>query len=157
MSAERKIVPLRDLAGIGGVLAHGTFDLLHIGHVRYFKEAAKLGPLTVTLTGDKYIRHHGPGRPVFPEDLRAEMIAELECVKNVAIVHEETGFTAIKTIRPVFYCKGDETRREGNDGLYKEISLVESLGGRVVFVPKKLPYSSGKLLSGEILARSGSR
>lgn len=146
-----KIVPLRELDGIGGVLAHGTFDLLHIGHVRYFKESAKLGSLTVTLTGDKYIRHHGPGRPVFHEDLRAEMIAALECVSHVAIVYEETGFEAIKTIRPVFYCKGDETRREGNDGLYKEMDLVASLGGRMVFVPKTLPYSSGKLLRGDFL------
>ena len=152
-----KIVSLKDLEGIGGVLCHGTFDLLHIGHVKYFKEAASLGPLTVTLTGDKYIRHHGPGRPVFPEGLRAEFIAELECVKHVAIVHDETGYPAIRAVRPAFYCKGDETRREGNLGLMKEMDLVASLGGNTVFIQKRLPYSSGKLLNGEILARSGRR
>lgn len=146
-----KIVRLKELDGFGGVLCHGTFDLLHIGHVRYFKESAKLGPLTVTLTGDRYIRHHGPGRPVFPEDLRAEFIAALECVSRVAIIHEETGASAIRTIRPLWYCKGDETRREGNKGLDAEMKLVESIGGRMVFVPKTLPYSSGKLLRGEFL------
>ena len=37
------------------VLVHGTFDLLHLGHVRLFKQAAKLGRVVVSITADKYV------------------------------------------------------------------------------------------------------
>ena len=151
------IVNLDELSGIGGVLCHGTFDGLHIGHVHYFKEAAKYGPLTVTLTADAYIRHHGPGRPVFPEALRAEMIEGYSFVRQVAIVHDETAIPAIRAIRPRIYCKGDETRREGNRVLDQEIRLVEGFGGDVVFIPKRLPYSSGAMLRGDLLQQSITR
>ncbi|MBD39258.1 MAG: cytidyltransferase, partial [Euryarchaeota archaeon] len=59
------------------VLAHGVFDLLHLGHVRHLEAARKLGDiLIVTVTADKYVRK-GPGRPVFPQGIRAEMLAAL--------------------------------------------------------------------------------
>ena len=148
-----KIVTLARLEGVGGVLCHGTYDLLHVGHLRFFKEARKYGPLTVTLTAGSYIRNHGPGRPVFTDSERLEMVAELECVERVALVHHESGMPAIRTIMPAYYCKGDETRREGNETLRAEQRLVEDLGGKIMFIAKHGPYSSGKLLSGAFLER----
>jgi cytidyltransferase-like protein len=57
------------------VHAHGTFDLLHVGHVRHLEAARELGDiLVVTLTADRFV-NKGPGRPVFGEALRAEMLA----------------------------------------------------------------------------------
>ena len=54
------------------VLCHGVFDLLHIGHIKHFKEAKEFGDiLVVSLTPDKYI-NKGPGRPAFNERLRLE-------------------------------------------------------------------------------------
>ncbi len=146
-----KVRYLEELNGIGGVLAHGTFDLLHIGHLRYFKEAAKYGVLTVTMTAGVYIENHGPGRPVFTDEERIEMIDALEVVDYCAIVYEPTGEAAIRAVCPQFYCKGAETRREGNKQLEREMNLVKYYGGEVIFIPKTLPYSSGKLLSGEML------
>ena len=67
------------------VQAHGTFDLLHLGHVRHLEAARKLGDvLIVTLTADRFV-NKGPGRPVFNAELRAEMLATLEYVDWVAI------------------------------------------------------------------------
>ena len=67
------------------ILCHGVFDLLHIGHIRHFEQAKKLGDvLAVTTTPDQYVEK-GPGRPVFNEGLRAEAIAALDCVDYVAI------------------------------------------------------------------------
>ncbi len=146
-----KIVSLARLQGVGGVLCHGTYDLLHIGHVKFLKEAAKHGPLTVTLTAGAYIRHHGPGRPVFTDDERLEMVSELECVSRVALVADETAKPAISMIQPQYFCKGDETRREGNEILRQEMALVDYYGGKVLFIKKYGLYSSGRLLSGEIL------
>src|SRR6516225_5599857 len=59
------------------VQAHGTFDLLHLGHVRHLEAARRLGDiLMVTVTADRHV-NKGPGRPVFSEGLRAEMLAAL--------------------------------------------------------------------------------
>src|SRR5271156_2827528 len=67
------------------VHAHGAFDLLHLGHVRPLEGARQLGDvLIVTLTADSFV-NKGPGRPVFAEQLRAEMLAALEYVHWVAI------------------------------------------------------------------------
>src|SRR6187401_2432856 len=78
------------------VHCHGVFDLLHIGHIRHFEEARKLGDiLVVTLTEDQHV-NKGPDRPAFHQDLRAEAIAALQCVDYVAINQWPT---ATETIR----------------------------------------------------------
>lgn len=148
-----KVVPVEKLQDLGDVLCHGTFDGYHVGHLRFLKEAMKYGRVSVTITGDKYVRHHGIGRPVFPEELRAEVIAAIDGIRFVAIVQAETGEPAIRVIQPAIYCKGSETRREGNEQLLREVQLVESFGGKVVYIEKTLPYSSGLMLSGELLRR----
>ena len=67
------------------VLCHGVFDLLHIGHIKHFKEAKNLGDfLVVTLTPDVYV-NKGPGRPAFNEKLRLEAVAALDMVDSEAI------------------------------------------------------------------------
>ena len=67
------------------VLCHGVFDLLHIGHIKHLKFAKKSGEiLVVSLTKDKFI-NKGLGRPVFNENIRAEMISNLSIVDYVVI------------------------------------------------------------------------
>ena len=62
------------------VHCHGVFDLLHIGHIKHFQQAKKLGDIVVvTLTPDRYV-NKGPNRPCFTEKLRAEAIAALDVV-----------------------------------------------------------------------------
>lgn len=141
---------LHELDGIGGVLAHGTFDLFHIGHLRYLREARRFGPLTVTLTADRYVRK-GPGRPVFPQEMRAEMIAAIRFVDAVAIVPEPSALMAIRTVRPKIYVKGSEYIDVTIDNaIHAEMAEVKLYGGRMEFIPRETIYSSGKLLSGEI-------
>ncbi len=66
-------------------LCHGCFDLLHVGHIKHFEAAKALGDvLVVTVTPDRFV-NKGPGRPAFPEKLRMEAIAALECVDFVAL------------------------------------------------------------------------
>lgn len=67
------------------VHCHGVFDLLHIGHIRYFEQAKRMGDvLAVTITTDRYV-DKGPHRPAFPDALRAEAIASLNAVDYVAV------------------------------------------------------------------------
>ena len=81
----KKIVQYEKKKGKRIVLCHGTFDLLHIGHIKHFKEAKKLGDiLIVTLTSDKFV-NKGPGRPHFNEGQRLEAISSLSAVDYVSL------------------------------------------------------------------------
>jgi rfaE bifunctional protein nucleotidyltransferase chain/domain len=135
--------------GTAVVQAHGTFDLLHLGHVRHFEAARRLGDaLVVTVTGDLFV-DKGAGRPVFPEALRAEMIAALEFVDWVAINPSPDAVSAIEAIRPVVYVKGDDYRDEAGDvtgRIAHERRAVEKHGGRIEFT-REMTFSSSALLN----------
>ncbi len=125
------------------VLANGCFDPLHYGHLKHLEEAKKLGDwLVVAVTADHAI-NKGLGRPIFSQDKRAAMVKALRIVDDVAIV--ENGEEAIRIIKPDVFVKGKEY-----EGKLKEQELVESLGGRCVFIGEPL-YSSTKLVTGGYL------
>ena len=93
--------------------AHGTFDLLHLGHVRHLEAARKLGDvLIVTVTADRFV-NKGPGRPVFNAELRAEMLATLEYVDWVAINDAADAVSAIERIRPIDLHQGSGLSKSG--------------------------------------------
>jgi rfaE bifunctional protein kinase chain/domain/rfaE bifunctional protein nucleotidyltransferase chain/domain len=131
------------------VHCHGVFDLLHIGHIRHFQAAKKLGHiLVVTVTPDRYV-NKGPHRPVFPEALRAEAIASLDGVDYVAINKWPTAVEALELIRPDVYAKGSDYSDASTDhtgGITHERSAVEAAGGRVVFTDE-ITFSSSSLLN----------
>ena len=82
------------------VLCHGVFDLLHIGHIRHFEQARRLGDvLVVTVTPDPFV-NKGSHRPVFPEQLRGEAIAALDAVNYVAINRWPTAEETIRLLKP---------------------------------------------------------
>ena len=72
-----KIANIKKKEGKKIVLCHGVFDLLHVGHIKHFKQAKSFGDiLVVTVTPDRFI-NKGPGRPVFDENLRMEFLSKL--------------------------------------------------------------------------------
>ena len=108
------LAPLR-AKGKKIVHCHGVFDLLHIGHIRHFEQAKTLGDvLIVTITPDRYV-NKGPHRPAFPESLRAEAIAALDCVDFVAINKWPMAIEAIHLLQPDVYVKGSEYRAAEKD------------------------------------------
>ena len=147
-----KLLSLEQVAKLDGsiyALAAGTFDLFHYGHLRYLRSCAELAQrLCVGITEGRYI-DKGPGRPVFKDDERIAMIDSLYIVDAVVLVPDQTMVPLIEALRPAVYCKGSETRRDGNMNLVREMTAVNQGGGMTVFVNKTVPYSSGKLLSGE--------
>lgn len=113
------------------VLSHGCFDLLHIGHIRHLEQAKRLGDLlVVTITADRFVGK-GSGRPIFDENIRAECVNALRCVDYVAINPQK--HAPIATVLPQIYAKGCEYRNNMTDALRHEQSLVESVGGALVF------------------------
>ncbi len=130
-------------------LAHGIFDLIHMGHVRHLEAARKEGDvLVVTLTADQYV-NKGPNRPVFTEILRAEMIAAMECVDWVGINLESSAESLITAIRPDAYIKGSDYIVPEDDitgKIQSERNAVEQHGGRVVFT-HDITFSSSSLIN----------
>jgi rfaE bifunctional protein nucleotidyltransferase chain/domain len=136
-------------AGQTVVQAHGTFDLLHLGHVRHLEAARKVGDvLIVTITADRFV-NKGPGRPVFSADLRAEMLATLEYVDWVAINDAPDAVSAIERIRPSIYIKGQDYQNPQGDITGKitlERNAVEAHGGRIHFTDE-VTFSSTALIN----------
>src|ERR1700730_804614 len=123
-------------AGRKVVLAHGVFDVLHVGHKRHLELGKRNGELlVVTITTDRHV-NKGPGRPVFPEQLRAEMLAGLEIVDHVGISPNPSAEYVIEKIRPDIYLKGSEYSAEEKDvtgRITTERLTVEKYGGRLLF------------------------
>src|SRR3972149_12119672 len=136
---EKKASELRR-EGKRGVMCHGTFDLMHTGHIRHLQRAKREGDvLMVTVTGDAYV-NKGPGRPVFNEQLRAESLAALACVDFVAINHAVSAVEALHEIQPNIYAKGSDYRSHSEDvtgNIALEQAAVEAHGGRIFFTAEK--------------------
>ena len=102
-------------------LAHGVFDVLHIGHIKYFEEIKKKLPdsvLFVTITADKFV-NKGRGRPMFTQTQRAEMLSQLNIIDYVLIIEDFTAVPSIKNIKPHVYFKGNEYKNLFFDKILK--------------------------------------
>ncbi|HSB74627.1 MAG TPA: adenylyltransferase/cytidyltransferase family protein, partial [Terriglobales bacterium] len=119
-------------AGDSVVLANGCFDLLHVGHIRYLRAAKALGNrLVVAVNSDASARRlKGEGRPVMPEQERAEIIAALQDVDAVVIFSEPDVRELIREIRPQVQAKGTDYTAQN----VPERDVVLECGGRVEIV-----------------------
>jgi FAD synthetase len=84
---------------VSGVVAQGTFDLLHPGHVHYLRDAAEMGEeLHVIIARSTNVTHKEP--PVIPDEQRREMVAALKPVDAAHLGHPEDIFVPIERIDP---------------------------------------------------------
>lgn len=120
------------------VFTNGCFDILHIGHIRYMQEAAKLGDiLVVGLNSDASVKRlKGPERPVNNQEDRAEMLSALEFVSYVVVFNEDNPYELIKKIQPDILVKGGDYRPDNVVGK----DIVEARGGEL----KLLDFVEGK-------------
>jgi D-beta-D-heptose 7-phosphate kinase/D-beta-D-heptose 1-phosphate adenosyltransferase len=111
------------------VLTNGCFDLLHVGHVSYLQEAARMGDiLIVAINSDHGVtRLKGPNRPVIHQHDRAAMLAALECVDYVLVFEEDTPHRLLEAIRPDILVKGGTYTPEEVVGH----EVVQSYGGQI--------------------------
>lgn len=115
------------------VLACGCFDILTVGHVRHLQAAKRLGKcLCVLVTADRHVNK--PGRPIVPEDQRAEVVDALGCVDFTIINSHPTAVEAVRCLRPQVYIKGrDYYFGKATKSLAEEAKTVKSVGGRLEF------------------------
>ncbi len=144
LTALRHALDRERKAGKKIVFTNGCFDILHLGHVRYLKEARQLGQvLVVGLNSDRSVRKlKGPDRPLNRQDHRAEVLSALKSVDYVVIFSEPTPMTLIRAIRPDFLVKGGDWKKHAIVGS----ELVESYGGMVHSLPFTKGFSTTGLL-----------
>ncbi len=130
------------------VLAHGCFDMLHLGHIEHLQAARQMGDhLTVSVTADEHV-HKGMGRPHFTAEQRAAAVRALGCVDNVIINSHSTSIGMINLVKPDIYCKGIDYDGATTQEFKDEIDAMAALGGEVRITPTK-KLSSSRLIAFE--------
>ncbi len=130
--------------GLRIVLTQGTYDMVHIGHARYFEAAKEHGDvLIVGVDSDEKVRERkGPDRPVVPQDERTEMVAHMRSVDVVTLKEaRHPHWHLIKTVRPDVLIASDRTK-------YSKKELVELkkyCGQVLVLKPMATTSTSAKL------------
>jgi D-beta-D-heptose 7-phosphate kinase/D-beta-D-heptose 1-phosphate adenosyltransferase len=125
---------IKQLKGEGKkiVFTNGCFDLIHVGHVRYLKQAKELGDiLVIGLNADESVSRIKPGRPIIPEDQRAEALSALSMVDYIVLFREDTPYALIKDIIPDVLVKGADWKKEdivGND-IVKDVRTIPFVEG----------------------------
>lgn len=132
------------------IMCHGTFDIVHPGHVRHLLYAKSKGDILVaSLTADAHIVKAN-FRPFVPQGLRAFNLAALEVVDFVVIDNDPTPIRNISVIQPDYFAKGYEYTRDGlHPRTAEEKAAVESYGGEIIFTPGDIVYSSSKIIEAE--------
>ncbi len=147
MSLEEARTIRDQVASRGGrvVFTNGCFDLLHVGHVRYLKEAKRQGDLLIVgLNDDESTRRlKGDGRPFMVQGDRAEILAALECVDCVVLFSEATAENLVRALEPDIYVKGGNYRLEE----LPEADVVAEYDGEVYLTPVTRGRSTSRLIS----------
>jgi len=134
------------------VFTNGCFDLMHVGHTRYLREARRLGDLLVVgVNSDASVRslNKGPDRPIVSDSQRAEVVAALGCVDYVVVFTEPDPLALITILRPDVLVKGGDWPVERIIGR----EIVEANGGVVKAIPL-VPNMSTTSLIQRIRAQS---
>jgi len=126
------------------VFANGCFDVLHVGHVRYLEAAKALGDLLIVgINSDQQTRRlKGAGRPLLPQEQRAEIISSIEAVDFVTIFEEPTVEQLLLALKPDIHAKGTDYTEDS----VPERDVVRSFGGRVAIVGDPKDHSSSQMI-----------
>jgi len=116
------------------VFTNGCFDILHVGHTRYLREAKKQGDILILgLNSDESVRAlKGEKRPLVPEKERADIVASLESVDYVTIFDELTPLELIEYLKPDILVKGGDWKEDEVVGR----ESVGKWGGKVIIIPE---------------------
>jgi rfaE bifunctional protein nucleotidyltransferase chain/domain len=133
------------------ILANGNFDLLHVGHVRYLRGAKALGgKLVVAINSDQSVRAlKGDGRPIMPEQERAEIVSALADVDAVIVFPELDVRSIIREIRPDIHAKGTDYTADS----VPERDVVADCGGRVAIVGDSKDHSTSEIIRSRLSSR----
>ena len=127
------------------VLTNGTFDLLHVGHVRALQDARSRGDvLVVAINDDESVRRYkGEDRPFVPGTERAELVAAIGCVDLVHLFGEPNVESLLRALRPHVHAKG----RDYTAGNVPERAVALEVGAEIAIVGDPKDHSVTDLVS----------
>lgn len=114
------------------VFTMGAYDLLHMGHILFLEQAKKFGDVLIVGIGtDKILKKlKGPGRPIYPEKLRAAMVAAIKFTDYVVILKEKMKnekddySVCVSKIKPaVFVLIGEDSAKEETKIIAKKMGI----------------------------------
>ena len=144
-----KIITYEDIAHIRMnkklVTTNGSFDILHVGHLRILQQAKALGDvLLVLVNSDSSVKENkSDKRPIISEKERMEMLAGLACVDYVLIFDEKKALAPLRKIKPDVHVKGGTYIPER---IQEEKDLVESWGGKHICLGEIAGYSTTNII-----------
>jgi D-beta-D-heptose 7-phosphate kinase/D-beta-D-heptose 1-phosphate adenosyltransferase len=137
----RTVTHLKGL-GYRVVLTSGSFDLIHLGHVKYLARAKQLGDvLAVGVDSDAKIqRRKGPDRPMVPEQERLEMLAYQRPVDLIFLKQDgEARWALIESVRPdVLVLTADHSYGE------EDLRALSELCGRIEVVERQASVTTSE-------------
>ena len=128
------------------VLCHGTFDIVHPGHLRQFAFAKTQGDvLVVSITADRFVSKSGV-KPYIPQEIRVINLSALEIIDYVIVCDAETPIELLQELKPEVFVKGFDYYGENNPKTLEEKQIVESYGGQLIYSPGDYVMSSTSLI-----------
>lgn len=153
--APEELSVFRDkVKGLGKkiVFTAGSWDMIHVGQMRYLTEAKRLGDvLVVGVTSNQSIRAvKGPNKPIMDEWIRAESLCFLKCVDFVTIIPLPSCKTTVELLQPDVFVsvKEDYTGDHKNSVEYK---TVTSYGGKFTIIPRQSLYLSTSQIAKRVI------
>lgn len=121
------------------VLASGTFDLLHLGHIRYLEEAKKAGgrnvELVVIVARDSTVEKRKGTKPVMPEDQRRALVESLKVVDEAVLGYKDFDIgKVIEMIKPDVIAVGHD--QEGVERMIRGYVREKELNIKIVKISK---------------------
>lgn len=148
---HRKIKTLDELQSIVGgrprkhtvVMCHGTFDIVHPGHLRHLMYAKERASILVAVVKPDAQILKSTLRPFVPQEVRAVNLAALEFVDFVILDQSDQPLDVIQNLQPDFFAKGFDYFEGPPSTAAKEIEAVEAYGGEMLFTPGDASYPVG--------------
>ena len=140
LTFEQIVEKVRQLRAEGQVVVQsfGIFDIIHPGIIQHLNSAKKQGDvLVVAVVKDKDVRR-GPGRPIFPENFRAENVASLAQVDYVCLVDDAIPYESVKKIQPDVFAHG-RSLKERDQQIQRNTFLEE----KELYLGKCRVYDTG--------------
>lgn len=140
----KKIVRELKREGKAVVFANGVFDILHVGHVRYFKGAKELGDVLIVAVNDDLSteRLKGKGRPIMPVEERLEILSEIMHVDYLVSFPEDDVSKLLLKLKPHYHAKGTDYTLN----TIPEREVVLSYSGKLAITGDPKSHSSSGLL-----------
>lgn len=130
------------------VIAQGTFDVLHPGHVHYLEEAAAMGDELVVIVARKANVDH-KAKPICPASQRRDVVGALEAVDEAILGHEEDIFVPIEEIDPEVIALGHDQHHD-DDAIATELE-DRGIDCTVERASAREPASEEELLSTRLI------